>query len=98
MREAERRPLFGFADYDARLHRPLPERYRNRILQMRHGWQHQFERRALGLQLPEGFTEYRHMVLDLAAPASGQHQQQRRWLVAPFLLVRARPQRVDLLD
>ena len=47
MRDPERRPLLLLADHDARLHRPVLQRLGDRLLQMRHGRQHQFERHAL---------------------------------------------------
>ena len=40
-----------------------------------------------GPQLAERLAEHRHVVPDLAAPAAGQHQQQRRLRVAARLLV-----------
>ena len=47
VRDPERRALLLLADHDARLHRPAFQRVRDRLLQMRHGRQHQFERHAL---------------------------------------------------
>ena len=47
MRDPERRPLLLLADHDLGLHRPALHRVHDRLLQMRHGRQHQFERHAL---------------------------------------------------
>ena len=96
--DPERRPLFLLADHDPRL-RPasLCTPFADRLLQMRHGRQDQFERHALGLQPAQRLAEYRHVVPDLAAAASRQHQQNRRRLVPALLLVGVGPQRGDLL-
>ncbi len=96
-RDAERRALFLFADHDSRRDRPAPRALGNGFLQMRHGRKHELERHALGPQPRQRLAEHRHVVPDLAAPASRQHQQHRRRLVPAFLLLDGGPQARDLL-